>query len=268
MLEMTTDTAHADRARARERRKDLIQKFAALGSLVMLVVVFSATSNAFMSLGNGMTVALQVTSIAYLGLGATCVIITGGIDLSVGSVLALSGVVAALLVKAGVPVPIGMLGGVIMGAICGAFNGLFVTRMGLPPFIATLGMMLVARGVALQITGARPVSGLGDSFAELGNGALFRIVHQGADGFPDIVFPGIPYPVIIMVVLAVLVSIMLSRTSLGRHIYAVGSNAEAARLSGVNVNRVKLFTYVLSGALAGCRAIAGQSASRSTRRPP
>ena len=251
MLEMTTDTAHADRVRARERRKDLIQKFAALGSLVMLVVVFSATSNAFMSLGNGMTVALQVTSIAYLGLGATCVIITGGIDLSVGSVLALSGVVAALLVKAGVPVPVGMLGGVIMGAICGAFNGLFVTRMGLPPFIATLGMMLVARGVALQITGARPVSGLGDSFAELGNGALFRTVRMGSDGFPDIVFPGIPYPVIIMVVLAVLVAIMLSRTSLGRHIYAVGSNAEAARLSGVNVNRVKLFTYVLSGALAG-----------------
>jgi len=251
MLEMTTDPAHADRARARERRKDLIQKFAALGSLVMLVIVFSATSNAFMSLGNGMTVALQVTSIAYLGLGATCVIITGGIDLSVGSVLALSGVAAALLVKAGVPVPIGMLGGVVVGAICGAFNGLFVTRMGLPPFIATLGMMLVARGVALQITGARPVSGLGDSFAELGNGSLFRVVRMGSDGFPDIVFPGIPYPVIIMVVLAVLVAIMLSRTSLGRHIYAVGSNAEAARLSGVNVNRVKLITYVLSGALAG-----------------
>jgi ribose transport system permease protein len=109
----------------------------------------------------------------------------------------------------------------------------------------------VARGVALQVTGARPVSGLGDAFGELGNGALFRIVHVGADGFPDIVFPGIPYPVIIMIVLAVAVSIMLSRTSLGRHIYAVGSNAEAARLSGVNVNRVKLFTYVLSGALAG-----------------
>ena len=251
MLEMTTDTAHADRARARERRKDLIQKFAALGSLVMLVIVFSATSSAFMSLGNGMTVALQVTSIAYLGIGATCVIITGGIDLSVGSVLALSGVAAAMLVKAGVPVPIGMLGGVIVGAICGALNGIFVTRMGLPPFIATLGMMLVARGVALQVTGARPVSGLGDAFGELGNGALFRIVHVGADGFPDIVFPGIPYPVIIMIVLAVAVSIMLSRTSLGRHIYAVGSNAEAARLSGVNVNRVKLFTYVLSGALAG-----------------
>jgi ribose transport system permease protein len=123
--------------------------------------------------------------------------------------------------------------------------------MGLPPFIATLGMMLVARGMALQITGARPVSDLGEAFGELGNGALFRISRIGADGFPDTTFPGIPYPVVIMVALFVVVSILLSRTSLGRHIYAVGSNAEAARLSGVNVQGVKLFTYVLSGALAG-----------------
>ena len=251
MLEITSEQTTTVDTSAKLRRRDLIQKFAALGSLIMLVLVFSATSSAFFSVGNGMTVALQVTSIAYLGVAATCVIITGGIDLSVGSVLALSGVVAALLVKAGVPIPLGMLGGVVVGGLCGVVNGLCVTRMGLPPFIATLGMMLVARGLALQITGARPVSGLGEAFGELGNGALFRISHIGADGFPDTVFPGIPYPVIIMAVLAVAVSIMLTRTSLGRHIYAVGSNAEAARLSGVNVRRVTLFTYVLSGVLAG-----------------
>jgi ribose transport system permease protein len=251
MLEITSEQSPTIDTSAKLRRRDLIQKFAALGSLIMLVVVFSVTSSAFFSVDNGMTVALQVTSIAYLGVAATCVIITGGIDLSVGSVLALSGVVAALLVKAGVPIPLGMLGGVAVGGLCGFVNGLCVTRMGLPPFIATLGMMLVARGLALQITGARPVSRLGDAFGELGNGALFRISHIGADGFPDTVFPGIPYPVIIMVVLAVAVSIMLTRTSLGRHIYAVGSNAEAARLSGVNVRRVTLFTYVLSGVLAG-----------------
>ncbi|MGF6372482.1 ribose transport system permease protein [Paraburkholderia sp. RAU6.4a] len=251
MLEITSEQTTSVDTSAKLRRRDLIQKFAALGSLIMLVAVFSLTSSAFFSVDNGMTVALQVTSIAYLGVAATCVIITGGIDLSVGSVLALSGVVAALLVKAGVPIPLGMLGGVVVGGLCGFVNGLCVTRMGLPPFIATLGMMLVARGLALQITGARPVSGLGDAFGELGNGALFRISHIGADGFPDTVFPGIPYPVIIMVVLAVAVSIMLTRTSLGRHIYAVGSNAEAARLSGVNVRRVTLFTYVLSGVLAG-----------------
>jgi len=235
-----------------DRKKDIIQKFAALGSLFMLIAVFSATSSAFFTIDNGMTVALQVTSIAFLGIGATCVIITGGIDLSVGSVLALAGVVAALAVKDyGMPVWLGMIVGILTGSICGFINGLLVTRMKLPPFIATLGMMMIARGVALQITGARAVSGLGESFGELGNGSLFRIVNIGDDGFPTVVFPGIPYPVILMIVIALAVSYMLNRSVLGRHIYAVGSNADAARLSGVNVTRIVNFTYVLSGTLAG-----------------
>lgn len=235
-----------------DRQKDIIQKFAALGSLVVLTMVFSATSSAFFTVNNAMTIALQVTSIALLGIGATCVIITGGIDLSVGSVLALSGVVAALAVKElGMPVPVGMLLGIFTGSLCGLINGLLVTRFKLPPFIATLGMMLIARGVALQITGARAVSGLGESFGELGNGALFKVVTIGDDGFPNVAFPGIPYPVILMIVIAVAVSFMLNRSVLGRHIYAVGSNAEAARLSGVNVARVTNFTYILSGTLAG-----------------
>jgi ribose transport system permease protein len=235
-----------------DRQKDIIQKFAALGSLVLLTIVFSASSSAFFTVNNAMTIALQVTSIALLGIGATCVIITGGIDLSVGSVLALAGVVAALAVKElGMSVPPAMFLGILTGALCGYINGLLVTRFKLPPFIATLGMMLIARGVALQITGARAVSGLGEAFGALGNGALFRMVEIGSDGFPTVIFPGIPYPVILMVVIAIAVSFMLNRSVLGRHIYAVGSNVEAARLSGVNVNRVTTFTYVLSGTLAG-----------------
>ena len=234
-----------------EKQKDLFQKFAALGSLLALTIVFSLVSDAFFSVGNGMTVALQVTSIAYLGIGATCVIITGGIDLSVGAILALSGVVAAMAVKAGAPVPLGMLCGLLVGALCGAVNGLCVTLLRLPPFIATLGMMLVARGVALQITDAKAIGGLGDSFAELGNGSLWRVVKIGADGFPDVIFPGIPYPVLLLIVLAVAVSVLLRLTTLGRHLYAVGSNGEAARLSGVDVRGVTLFAYVLSGLLAG-----------------
>ncbi|HEX5738000.1 MAG TPA: ABC transporter permease [Hydrogenophaga sp.] len=234
-----------------ERQKDLLQKFAALASLLGLIVIFSFTSSAFFTVGNGMTVALQVTSIAYLGIGVTCVIITGGIDLSVGAILALAGVVAALAVKAGVPVPLSMLAGLLVGSLCGLINGLCVTVLKLPPFIATLGMMLVARGVALQITDAKAVGGLGESFAELGNGSLWRVVNIGADGFPDVVFVGIPYPVLLMVVLAVAVSILLNRATLGRHLYAVGSNMEAARLSGVNVQRVTLFAYVFSGLMAG-----------------
>lgn len=234
-----------------DKQKDLIQKFAALGSLVVLGIVFSLTSDAFFTMGNGMSVALQVTSIALLGVGATCVIITGGIDLSVGSVLALAGVVAAMAVKAGMPVPVGMFAGLLVGAACGAINGLCITRLKLPPFIATLGMMLVARGVALQITGARPVSGLPEEFGTLGNGALFRIVRETGGPFPDVVFPGIPYPVILMAAIAIGLAVMLSRTTYGRHIYAVGSNAEAARLSGVKVASVTLGTYVISGVLAG-----------------
>ncbi|PYE40468.1 monosaccharide ABC transporter membrane protein (CUT2 family) [Rhizobium sp. PP-F2F-G20b] len=245
---VTTKTS----SRLSDRQKDIIQKFAALGSLILLTMIFSATSPAFFSVNNGMTIALQVTSIALLGIGATCVIITGGIDLSVGSVLALSGVVAALLVKdANFPVALAMIGGIATGAVCGALNAFFITKLKLPPFIATLGMMLIARGVALQITGARAVSGLGESFGVLGNGAFLRMVTVGDDGFPTIVFPGIPYPVILMIVIAVAVAYMLNRSVLGRHIYAVGSNAEAAKLSGVNVNRVTSFTYVLSGTLAG-----------------
>ena len=198
-----------------------------------------------------MTVSLQVTSIVYLGIGATLVILTGGIDLSVGSVLALSGVAAALSVKAGVPVAPAMLIGIVVGALCGAVNGLCVTLLKLPPFIATLGMMLVARGIALQVTDARAVSGLGEAFGVLGNGALFRIERIDEQGFPDVVFPGIPYPVILMLLLAVVAGVLLRRTTLGRHLHAVGSNQEAARLSGVNVNRVVMFAYIASGALAG-----------------
>ncbi|MCB5202569.1 ABC transporter permease [Neorhizobium sp. T786] len=247
-----SDVSEQKGRRLSDRQKDIIQKFAALGSLFVLVLVFSMTSSAFFTVNNGMTIALQVTSIALLGIGATCVIITGGIDLSVGSVLALAGVVAAIAVKEwGMPVPIGMFIGILTGSLCGWINGILVTKMRLPPFIATLGMMLIARGVALQITGARAVSGLGEAFGELGNGSLFRIVNIGEDGFPTVVFPGIPYPVILMVVIAIAVSLMLNRSVLGRHIYAVGSNADAARLSGVNVGRVVSFTYVLSGTLAG-----------------
>jgi ribose transport system permease protein len=234
-----------------ERRRDLFQKFAALAGLLGLTIVFAIVSDSFFTVGNALTVALQVTSIAYLGVGATCVIITGGIDLSVGAILALAGVVAALAVKAGAPVALGMIAGVLVGVACGAVNGLCVTLLKLPPFIATLGMMLLARGVALQITDAKAIGGLGESFAELGNGSLLRIVRIGDDGFPDIVFPGIPYPVLLMAALAVAVAVLLKRTVLGRHIYAIGSNAEAARLSGVHVAGVTLFTYVLSGALAG-----------------
>jgi len=238
-----------------EKRRDLIQKFAALGSLSVLIAVFALTSHAFFTTTNALTVALQVCTIAYLGLGMTVVIITGGIDLSVGSVLALGGVIAAMLVKAGLPVWLGMAVGLLLGCLAGLLNGLFVAQLRLPPFIATLGMMGVARGVILQVTGGRAIAGMNQEFGVLGNGALFKRVTIGADGYPDIKFVGIPYPVIVMVVLAVLMSVVLSRTRFGRHVYATGSNNEAARLSGVNVYRTTVSAYVISGFFAGLTGI-------------
>lgn len=226
-------------------------RISALLTLAILVIAFSFASPAFLSVNNTLTILLQTSVIGLLGIGMTMVIITGGIDLSVGSVLALSGTVTGMMVKAGVPVVPAMMLGVCMGAACGLFNGFVVTKMKITPFVATLGMMLIARGAALQLTGAAPISQLGEAFGVLGNGALFRMVEMGDNGFPRVIFPGIPYPAILLVVIAVAASYMLRRRAIGRHIYATGSNEEAARLSGVLVDRTKLIAYTLSGALAG-----------------
>ena len=239
-----------------DERKELIQKIAPLFSLLLLSIAFSLTSDSFLSIGNAMTISLQTTSIAFLGVGVTVVILTGGIDLSVGSVLALSGTVDGLLVKHGLPVYVGMTVGVLVGTLCGIINGLVVTRLKLAPFIATLGMMMIARGIALHLTGAVPVSQLGTQFGKLGNGAFFRLIEKGSNGgLPKMIFPGIPYPVVLMIILAIIVAFILRRLPIGRHVYAVGSNEEASRLAGVNVRQTKIFAYAVSGFCAGITGI-------------
>ncbi|QBQ63717.1 ABC transporter permease [Actinobacillus indolicus] len=238
-----------------DKYKDLLRKMAALAGLVLLVIFFSVTNEFFFTSNNIMTVGLQTSTIALIGIGATCVILTGGIDLSTGSVVALSGVAAAMIVNAGVPVPLGMVLGILVGGICGLVNGILVTQMKLPPFIATLGMMMVARGLALYVTNAAPVSGMPESFAALGNGALFKIVEEGPNGLPKVVFAGIPYPVIIMIFITVLFTFALTKLKVGRYIYAIGSNEEAARLSGIKTNVVKIYAYVASGLLSGLTGV-------------
>lgn len=238
-----------------DKYKDLLRKMAALAGLILLVIFFSVTNDYFFTSNNIMTVGLQTSTIALIGIGATCVILTGGIDLSTGSVVALSGVAAAMIVNAGVPVPIGMVLGILVGGGCGLTNGILVTQMKLPPFIATLGMMMVARGLALYVTNAAPVSGMPESFAVLGNGALFKIVEEGPNGLPKIVFAGIPYPVIIMLFITVLFTFALTKLKVGRYIYAIGSNEEAARLSGIKTNIVKIYAYVASGLLSGLTGV-------------
>ncbi len=238
-----------------DKQKEMLRKLASLAGLLLLVLVFSLTNEYFFTFNNILSVGLQTSTITLIGIGATVVILTGGIDLSTGSVMALSGVCAALAANAGVPVPVSMVFGVLVGGLCGLTNGLIVTLMKLPPFIATLGMMMVARGLALYITNAAPVSGMPESFGVLGNGALFRMVEIGDDGFPIVTFTGIPYPVIIMIFVVILFTFALSKLRTGRYIYAIGSNEEAARLSGIKTNQVKNYAYIASGLLSGLAGV-------------
>lgn len=225
-------------------------------AVVGLFTTFSITANNFFTVRSVLSLALQTSAITLMGIGVTFAIVTAGIDLSIGSVVALSGTIAVMAADAGVPIWLSMILGLLVGVVCGLLNGLMITRIKLPPFIATLGMMMVARGVALTITNAMAFPAP-ESFGMLGNGAIF-----GAG--PE--FPGISYPVLIMIAVSILFSFILSKTRLGRYTYAVGSNEEAARRAGINVNRVKNITYVFSGLLAALVGII--LASRMTTSQP
>jgi ribose transport system permease protein len=218
--------------------KQIIQQFAAFGALIMLFIFFSIFGRNFCSVENFLSIALQTSIIAFIGIGVTFVIITAGIDLGIGSVVALCGVVTGLAMKAGIHPAWAILLGMLMGVFCGLFNGFWITKGKLPPFIATLGMMGIARGVALLITNAAPIYEFPPSF-ELIGGRIFNII---------------PFPVIIMIVVALVFWYVLAKTKLGLYVYAIGSNEEAARLSGININLIKYSVYAISGLLA---AIAG-----------
>jgi len=215
-------------------------------SLANVQVVSPSAYNwpTFLLVRNLVNIAQQIAVIAILAVGMTMVIIAGGIDLSVGSLVALSAMVATLLIRdqaGGVDAgPAAMvlccLGGIAVCALVGGFSGSMVTLYGVPPFIVTLSMMLVARGVCFLLTGGQQVGQVPDDFVWLG---------RGADLF------GIPNQVTLMVLLYVLAHVLMTRTTLGRYLYAVGGNPEAARLSGVPVRRVLLFAYTACGALAG-----------------
>jgi len=218
-----------------------LEKFLPYVVLIVLIIVFTITANNFFTLRNILSLMLQTSTVTLMGIGVTFTIITAGIDLSIGSLVALTGTVAVMVAIAGVPIWLSWIIGMLTGAFCGLLNGLMVTKLKLPPFIATLGMMLVARGVALTITNAAAYPAP-EGFGDLGNGT---ILGTGAK------FPGIPYPVIIMVAVAFLFHFILSKTRTGRYTYAIGSNEEAARLSGIKINQVKNIAYIISGLLAG-----------------
>src|SRR2546425_4817139 len=210
-----------------------------LSGLLVLGLVLWALTPHFLTLSNLLNVAEQATIIAIVAVGMTFVILTAGIDLSVGSVLAFAGVVMASALHAGAPLPFALLAGLVTGTVCGLVNGLLITLGRLPPFIATLGMMSVARGTALMYTGGRPISGFSENFRWLATGEVLRV----------------PIPVIVMIGIYAIAYFVLARTKLGRYTYAIGGNEEATHLSGVNVRFYKTVVYGLAGLFSGLAAI-------------
>lgn len=224
---------------------NFIARFGALFGLLILVIFLSIMSPVFLTSNNLSNIARQATVNALLSIGLLLAIITAGIDLSVGSVLALSmSTIALLAIRMNVNPFLAIFLGLAVGAFFGWINGILLTRLHLPhPFISTLGTMNVARGLALIVTGASPISGFDRAGAE-------EVLFLGAGSIG-------PIPVAFIVVLAVYVlfHVLLTNTSFGRHIYALGGNLSAARLSGINVDRTLVIVYTLSGLMAGLAAL-------------
>ena len=209
-----------------------------LVGLVLLVGLLSFLTPHFLSVSNLLNVMEQTSINAVIALGMTFVILSGGIDLSVGSLLALSGVVLAAALQAGWPVPAAILAGLAVGGASGLVNGLLITKGRLPAFIATLGMMSIARGAALVFTSGRPISGFGAGFRQLSTARVL----------------GIPAPIVITIAVYAIGHFLLTRTRFGRYVYAIGGNEEATRLSGINAGFHKTMVYVLSGVASGLAA--------------
>ncbi len=219
--------------------RNLLHRFGLLLVILNVGLFLSVSTDSFMSVANLTNVARQVSINGILAVGVTFVLLTGGVDLSLGSVVALSGVACATFAHPGdhsvfVPIAVGLLA----GAACGLVNGALVTLGGVAPFIVTLGMMTIARGLALIFSGGRPVADMSNELTALAGD-----------------FVGIPIPVLCFAGVALAAWFFLSNFRLGRHIYAVGGNENAARAAGVPVEQVKLFAYGLCGLLAGVAGV-------------
>lgn len=219
-------------------RRAFFQRFGLVFSFLLLMMALSLLSERFLTPANLMNVLRQATINGIVSVGMTIVILTGGIDLSVGSVLALSVTVGASLMKQGTPVGLAVASALGIGTLLGVINGLMITRAKIPPFIATLGMLTVARGLTLLYTQGQPITGLPATFRWIGTGVV----------------AGIPMPVILSLVVFALGWVFLSRTKYGAQIYLLGDNPTAARLAGVPVDRMTVLVYAISGF---CAALAG-----------
>lgn len=228
-------------------KSEAIQRILAFAALVLLIIFFSLSSPNFLRPQNIEGILLSTAVNGILAVGVTFVIITGGIDLSIGTVMTLSAVITAKLVsEAGIPIPVAIIGGILTGAIAGLINGIVIARMRVPPFVATLGMLYVAKGLSLILSNLAPIYfDRSSGFTQLATGVIVQI--------PDVI--EIPNAVLIMFGSAIVGSFILFRTVLGRYTFALGSNEEAARLSGVNTARWKIAVYTLAGVFSGLAGI-------------
>lgn len=230
--------------------KNQLSRFQSLIALLVLCIVLSILTDKFFTAENGLNVLRQTAVNICIATGMTLVVLTAGIDLSVGSVLALCGAITAGLLKNGIAIPsidlfIGftllgaLLAGMIAGALLGWFSGFTITKFKVPPFVATLAMLTIARGLTMLYTKGQPISNLGTDFAKIGTGW----------------FIGVPVPVWIAAVVVLLAAFITRKTKLGRYIYAIGGNETAARFSGINITKVKIRVYAMAGALAAIGGI-------------
>lgn len=214
--------------------RELSQKYGLLVSFLILCLALSLLSDRFLTTSNLVNILRQSTINGIIAVGMTYVILTAGIDLSVGAVLALSTVVTADLLQQGMPVPVAIVLGLALGGGLGLVNGLIITKAKVPPFVATLGMMTIARGLALTYTQGKPITGMPDAFRTLGTGNVGPV----------------PMPIVIAGVVFLLGYILLTRTQVGQHILALGTNPTAARFAGIPTDRYIIFVYSLAGTLA------------------
>ena len=218
---------------------EIIKSYSLYLAFLVIFIVFSLLNENFLSINNVLNIIVQSSIIAIIAVGQTMVILTSGIDLSVGSIVGASGIGIGLLMVAGVSIPVAVAVGVVMGAIFGLINGVIISYGRVPAFITTLGMMGIARGIGLAMNEGKPVAGLPMGFENIASASL--------GGIPSFVF----YTLIIYFIMF----FVLERTKFGRHIYAIGGNRDAARLSGVKVRVVEMIVYLFSGLFAGMGSV-------------
>lgn len=214
--------------------RDILLRAKSVIGLVALVIVFTILSPRFFNYYNLTNILRQTSLNAIIAVGMTYVILTGGIDLSVGSILALSSAITCGLLKSNVPLIISIIFGLSVGTVLGLFNGFVTIRWNIPPFIATFAMMTIARGLTLVYTNGQPITGLNEAFSFIGNGYIGPI----------------PVPIIITILIFIIAYYFLKNNRIGRYVYATGGNMQAAKLAGIDTDKIILFVYSLSGLLA------------------